>query len=141
MGTNLKGMQRAQLAKAIKVEPYKALTVEASKYFYDLAECRASYDWSKADLIMLTRLSDWLDQADKANEELQIEGFICTSAKGGTYPNPLVSVCDTFERRIAGIMVKLAIFQISAKSNLASNGKKQALAKDAASTPDDDLLG
>lgn len=116
MAQNIASMRNAQLAQKITWAPYKPLNREAEHYFFELLTCRASFDWSRGDIIMLTRLSEWLEKADDYQTRLELEGITLTNAKGTEVVNPLVNICDSMERRIVFTMTRLAIFAISSSS-------------------------
>jgi hypothetical protein len=142
---NITSMIAAQNGKNLTWEPTKALSPDAEAYFYDLLTCRASYDWSRGDVIALTRLSGWLAEADKLASVIERDGYTLTNAKGTHIMNPIFSAQDSLERRIISAMVKLAIFAVSS----ATTGKRPIIgerakqARDAAENDggDDDCIG
>lgn len=143
MAQNIRSMRNAHAAKTVTWAPHHPLAPEAERYFYDLLTCRASFDWSRGDVIMLTRLSDWLADADQYRYRLEMEGLTLTNAKGTEVVNPMVTICDGLERRIVATMVKLAIFSISStsQSGRGIEGKAAKEANAAALEADDDLVG
>lgn len=141
---NINAMQAAQRSLQTQWTPTKAVSPEAEAYFYDLITCRASYDWSRGDVIALTRVAEWLAEADKLSERIAAEGYTTINAKGTEVVNPIFTVMDSIERRIVSAMVKLAIFAVSS----ATTGKRPIIgerakqARDAADAgADDDCIG
>lgn len=130
---NLTGMKNAIAAQTTTIEPYSALTENASRYFFDLAKSRASFDWSRGDVIVLTRIASWLDESDSVQEKLRIQGIVIRNQRGTEIVNPLFSIVDTLERRIMQGLTKLQITQMSlAAGALASTAKRVKNAEEVA---------
>lgn len=139
-----KALQNAQTPPATYWQPTKGLNPEATEHFVTLIESRATFDWGKSDMIVLTRLADWLAQADALQRRLKLEGLTAVNERGTQIVNPLFSVLDVLERRIMTAFSKLNIFQISlaqkALAPAARNKKQAGIAGEGATDNDDDLL-
>lgn len=132
----------AALVKAAKtpIQPTSPLTEDARRYFDYLATSRASFDWSRGDMVLLTRVSDWFAQADRIKAELDASGLIEVNAKGTRVVNPLLSAADTLERRAMAAMRQLSLampMEGAAKTVTAATARKVSEIADASGSDDD----
>lgn len=132
---------QAAILQAAKtpIQPTQALGEDARRYFDFMAGSRASFDWSRGDMILLTRVSDWLAQADQIKAELDASGLIEVNAKGTRIVNPLLSAADTLERRAMAAMRQLSLampLEGAGKTVVAQTAKKVEGLADAANDDD-----
>lgn len=89
--------------------PTSPLSEDARRYFDYLSGSRASFDWSRGDMVLLTRVSEWFAQADEIKAELDASGLIEVNAKGTRIVSPLLSAADTLERRAMAAMRQMSL--------------------------------
>ena len=138
---NIRGMRAAHEAKGTVIRPNKPLNPLALNYFEDMTSVRAFNDWSRADIVALTRISDWLARADDLQRQLDSEGEVVVNERGTPIVNPKFSLVDQLERRIIGAIAKLSIHTMSTAGAKVQNLAKRAENAKKVQDQDDDLIG
>ena len=134
-------MRAAQEAAATNISPKKPLDAIGLGYFEDMTSVRAPNDWSRADVVALTRIADWLSRADSLQKQLDAEGEVVINERGTPIVNPKFSLVDQLERRIIGAIAKLSIHTMSTAGGKIQNLAKRAENATQVEEAEDDLVG
>ena len=139
---NIRGLAQAHIAKNTVITPQQPLTAAGQRYFEDLVASRAKNDWSRADVLALTRIAMWLERSDILQKQLDAEGPVAVTERGTPIVNPKFQLVDTLERRIIMAIAKLSIHaQSTTSSKLENLAKRAKNAEAVAENAHDDLVG
>lgn len=83
---------------AIEPPAHSPLRSEDLPFWEDITRARAKDTWSKLDLVLAVNLARTLADIEKAQRQLDAEGFVIENARGTMVENPMFRVLETLKR-------------------------------------------
>lgn len=113
-------------------------------FWQDITCARAKDTWSKLDLVLAVNLARTLADLEKAQRELDAEGFVVVNAKGTPVQNPLFSIMEALKRAATTLSKHLQVHSHATNGpsrNLKPGAAAQRDAAQAMGSTDDHLIG
>ena len=104
------GKQELMQAAKSPIQPVMPLAERAMFYFQQYAGTRPSFDWSKGDIVRLTKLAERQAEVDELSELVKMEGVVVRNNRGTPVVNPIVTARDQLERTIMAMEKTLSVF-------------------------------
>lgn len=132
-------------AQATIVPPEHSPLRECDQPFWaDITCARAKDTWSKLDLVMAVNLARTLADLEKAQLQLDADGFIIENARGTMVENPMFRVLETLKRAAATLSKHLQVHSHATNGpsrNLKPGSVAQREAGAVMDGVEDDLIG
>ena len=119
------GKRALLVAAKTSLQPVQSLSEGAMGYFDHYTSTRPSYDWSRGDLVRLTKLCERMAEVDTITNLINEEGLTVINQRGTQIPNPLISVRDSLERICMAAERSLSVYSPM------EGGKKSIVAEQA----------
>ena len=119
------GKRALVVAAKTPLRPSQSLSEGAMEYFLHYASTRPTFDWSRGDIVRLTKLAERMEEIDAITEALKIEGVVVVNQRGTPVANPLISARDSLERTVMAMERSLSVYS-------PMEGGKKALVADQA---------
>lgn len=134
------GKQELMKAARSPIEPVQELAERAMYYFQHYASTRPSFDWSKGDIVRLTKLSERMAEVDVLSEQVKADGVMVRNNRGTPVVNPAVTARDQLERTCMAMEKTLSVFAPMSGSKKQSVFDQACESESLKANNDNDLL-